>query len=234
MITLDQLKKAMPRKGRVITKSTVDIINNLTSQDGEDFSDTYRENFLSYTKVLSMGEYKITDYMNAIRYVSYKLMEYTNIDAYTKTFPERYDRLINQYQDLGDEDWIRDNKIASYVSIYNKNKLVNQILDQTVIPSHVLNAPMFQEALNVQAKLMVSSRSDMVRMQAANSILTHLKPPEATKIELDVTMKENDVIGDLRKVTQELAAAQRLSISSGVSSSKEIVESTIIEAVLDE
>ena len=230
MLTLSTLKKTLPKHtAKNITQSTVDVINGLTEGDGEDFSEAYRENFLTYTKVLSSGTYKITDYMNAVRFVSYKLMKYSNIECYMRTFPDRYDRLLDQYQDLGDETWIRENKIAAFVSMYNQNQLVNLIMDQSTIPSRILNAPMHQDALNVLAQLMVGSRSDMVRMQAASNILVHLKAPETAKIELDINVKENDVIGELRKVTQELAESQRLSISSGVSTSAQIAESKIIE-----
>ena len=235
MITLDSLKRHLPKNSRrVVTQSTVDTINALTEGDGEVFAEVFKENFISYTKVLTMGEYRINDYMNAVRYVSYLLMQHSNIDAYMKTFPDRYDGLLLQYQDFGDEAWIRDNKIASYASMYNQNKLVNQVREQSIIPSKILNAPMFQQALNVQAHIMLNSRSDMVRMQAANSILIHLKPDETVKIELDIGLKENDAISELRKVTQELAATQRLAIQSGSASTKEIAESVIIEAEVDE
>jgi len=235
LITLDSLKASLPRNRRgTVTQETVNNINGITSEEGEEFSEAYRDNFISYTKVLASGEYKLSDYISAVKFVSFKLMEESNIDAYMKTFPERYGRLLSKYREFGTLEEIRDKKISAYATMYNKNKLVYHISDQSTIPNHVLNAPMYQQALNVQAHLMVNSRSDMVKMQAANSILTHLKPPETIKMELDIGLKENDAIADLRKVTQELAAQQRLAISSGIVSSKEIAESVIIEAVLDE
>ena len=125
MITLEDLQKHLPKNSRrVVTQTTADNINSLTEEDGSEFSNMFKENFISYTKVLGMGEYKITDYMNAVRYVSYKLMGHNNIDSYMKTFPERYDGLMIQYQDMGDDVWIRDKKISSYASMYNQNKLV--------------------------------------------------------------------------------------------------------------
>ena len=61
---------------------------------------------------------------------------------------------------------------------YNKNKLVNLILEQSMIPSWVLNQDMYQKALNVQCELMLTANSEKVS-DAANSILTHLKPPQS-------------------------------------------------------
>jgi len=64
-------------------------------------------------------------------------------------------------------------------------------------------------------------------MQAANSILTHLKPPETQKMELEVTTKENSAIDDLRKATQELAAQQRQQIQSGAQNAQEVAHTKI-------
>jgi len=227
MVQIDVVKRMMPKESRRnITQTMVDNINNLTSIDGEEFSNIYRENFVDYLSVLSSGEFKIKDYMNAVRYVSYKLMENNNIDAYALTFPDRYDNLLRKYSSVGDEKEIREKKIGSYASIYNKNKLVNKILDQTMIPNHIINAPVYQKAINQQAHLMMNSKSDMVKMQAANSLLTHLKPPEAVKMELDIGFKKDDVIEDYQKAMAMMVQKQKELIASGASV-KEIANAKI-------
>ena len=88
---------------------------------------------------------------------------------------------------------------------------------------------MFQKALNVQADLMVNANSEKVRSDAANSLLTHLKRPEVTKIELDVGLKEDKTIDGLRQATMALAASQRDMIKSGMMNAKEVAHSQIIE-----
>ena len=50
--------------------------------------------------------------------------------------------------------------ISSFVTSYNKNKLVNLILEQSMIPSWVLNQDMYQKALNVQCELMLTANSE--------------------------------------------------------------------------
>lgn len=235
MLTVDILKEQLPKsKRRNVTESIVETINNITNNDDDVFTVGYRENFLSYISVMRDGQYKISDYMNAVKYVSYKLMEYENIDAYKYTFPDRYNRLLETYSDYGTIEQIRNKRIASHVSMYNKNPLVNKILDQSVIPVSLLNADMFQKALNVNLDLALHARSELVRTTAANSLLTHLKPKEVVKMELDIGLKENDAIAELRKATQELAAMQKLSIQAGVSSPKEIAESIVIEADIED
>ena len=183
----------------------VDEINGLITDPK--LRENYRENLLSYTSVLADGKYKIGDYINAVKYVSYKLLGSSNIEAYSKTFPDRFQRLVQEGAD--------DKTISSYSTAYNKNKLVNLIFEQTLVPSHILNADLYQKALNVQAQLMISAASEKVRSDAANSLLTHLKMPETTKIELDVGIKVDKSIEDLlSKFSGEQLNQYRLNESS--------------------
>jgi len=84
-----------------------------------------------------------------------------------------------------------------------------------LIPSYVLNQDMYQKALNVQAELMVTAKSEKVRTDAANSLLTQLKMPEVKKVELDIGIKEDSSINVLRTATLELVANQRLLMKAG-------------------
>jgi hypothetical protein len=118
--------------------------------------------------------------------------------------------------------------------MYNKNKLVNKIMEQAMIPVSLLNASLFQEALARQAYLMVNASSELVQTQAANSILVQLKPAETAKIELDIGLKENDAIAELRKATQELTRQNMLAIESGALTTKEAIEATIVMGDADE
>lgn len=216
MITMQFLKSQLPKNSsRIITNSMVDKINNLTRDDDEEFSSIYRANFTSYISVLKSGEFKITDYMSAVKYVSYKLMEHSNIDAYMFTFPDRYNRLLEENVSFGSEKEIRDKKISPYVSMYNKNKLVNNIMDQSLIPNHIINAPLYQSALNQQAYLMMHASTDLVRTQAANSILVHLKPPESSKVEIDIGFKKDDVIEDYKTAMMAMVQKQKELIAGG-------------------
>ena len=219
MLTLDQFKLALPDKvKKSINQELIDQINN-TLSDPEMF-ESYRDNLISYTKVMADGKFKVTQYIDAVRYVSFKLMGCTNIEAYTKTFPDKYQRFIQQ--------GIVAKDIASYVTAYNKSKLVNLIFEQTLIPSHVLNQDLYQRALNVQADLMMNAKSEKVRCDAANSLLTQLKAPEVKKVELDIGIREDSAIANLRATTLELARQQRLMLESGVMDAQEIAHGKLI------
>jgi hypothetical protein len=219
MLTEDQFKKVLPDKvKKSINAELMNQINKTLSDP--DMYETYRENLLSYTKVMADGRFKIHNYVEAVKYVSHKLRGCSNIDAYIKTFPDKYQRFITQ--------GVADKDIASYVTAYNKSKLVNLIFEQTLVPSYILNADLYQKALNVQAELMVSANSEKVRSDAANSILTHLKVPETQKIELDIGVKKDSSINALREATLELVAQQRLALQAGSMDLKEVAHSNVI------
>ena len=220
-LTLDQFKMALPDKvKKSVNQELVDQINKTLGDP--DMYEAYRDNLLSYTRVMSDGRFKVSEYISAVKYVSHKLMGDTNIDAYSKTFPDKIQRFMSQGVVAKD--------IASYVTAYNKSKLVNLIFEQTLVPSYVLNQDLYQKALNVQAELMVSANSEKVRTDAANSLLTHLKMPETRKVELDIGIKEDSSIGALRAATLELARQQRMSLEAGQSTAQEIAHSRVVQA----
>jgi hypothetical protein len=219
-LTLDQFRKVMPKQMTAsVSQELVDEVNALITNP--ELCQNYRDNLLSYTSVMQDGKFKMSQYIDAVRYVSFKLLGSTNLLAYIKTFPDRYQNWLNNN--------VSDKDISAYVAGYNKTKLVNLIFAQTLVPSHVLNADLYQKALNVQASLMNDPDvSPKVRTDAANSLLTHLKAPEVTKIELDIGVKENSAIDELRAATLALAAQQRANIVNGAVSVKSVAHSRII------
>ena len=218
-LTIDQFKAALPDKVRkTINQELIDQINN-TIGDPELY-EAYRDNLMSYTRVMADGRFKIQNYIDAVKYVSHKLMGCSNIDAYTKTFPDKYQNFLAQGVVAKD--------IASYVTAYNKSKLVNLIFEQTLIPAYVLNQDLYQKALNMQAELMITAKSEKVRCDAANSLLTHLKMPETQKVELEIGVREDSSIAALRATTLELARQQRLMVESGAMNAQEVAHGRLI------
>lgn len=218
-LTVDEFKHALPDKvKKSINQELIDQIN--TTLSDPEMYEAYRDNLLSYTRVMADGRFKVSEYVNAVKYVSHKLMGATNIEAYSKTFPDKITRFAAQGVTAKD--------IASYVTAYNKSKLVNLIFEQTLIPSYVLNQDLYQRALNVQADLMVNAKSEKVRCDAANSLLTQLKMPETQKVELDVKVKEDSSITQLRQATLELARAQRLAIGAGQVNAQEVAHARVV------
>ena len=106
-LTVEQFKSALPDKvKKSVNQELIDQIN--TTLSDPDMYEAYRDNLLSYTRVMSDGRFKVTDYISAVKYVSHKLMGSTNIDAYSKTFPDKIARFTAQ--------GVLPKDIASYVT----------------------------------------------------------------------------------------------------------------------
>lgn len=206
MLSLDQFKQALPSQMRHAVSN--ELINNVNSAllDQESM-EIYKENLLGFTSVLQQGKFKLANYISAVRYVSFKVMGLSNKAAYIKAFPDKYQKFL--------QDGVTEKDIASYTSAYNKSKLVNLIFAQAQIPTYILNAPLFQKAINVQADLMMNARSEMVRFSAANSLLAHLKPPETTQVELNIGINKGEIIEDYEKAMRAMVLKQQELISAG-------------------
>lgn len=220
-LTQEVLQKALPKnvKGR-LTDEMVDTINQVLNDP--EYAELYRENFLTYSSVLQDGNFKMNEYLNAVRYCSHKLMGKTNIESYVSVFPDRYSNFLAK--------GYSQKEIHAQVSIYNKGKLVNAIMEQSIIPSWIINQDLHQKAINVLAELMMTANSEKVRADSANSLLVHLKPPEVKKVELDIGVKANKELDDMKTLLAELSAKQLQLIDNGVASVVDVAQTKIIEA----
>lgn len=223
-LTLHQVAHALPPNLKNnVTQQLVDNINNCVADPI--MAEAIKDNFLSYTQVLSEGKFKTEDYLSAVMYVSFKLMGMTNQDAYSRTFPARYRTLLNNGTSAKD--------ISSYVSMYNKGRLVNLILEKSLIPTWVLNQHIYQKAINVQADLMSNANSEMVRMQAANSILTHLAKPKEVGPLINLDLREGSGLNELKATLTQLAQQQRDLIGQGVTTKSIADQGLVIDHVDD-
>jgi len=219
MFTEETFKKALPAQMRKnVNLSVMENINKCITDP--DVRDHVLDNILSYTSVLTEGKFKIESYLDAVKYVSFKTMGDTNIQAWVKTFPDRYARLVAN--NTSEKD------ISAHVAMFNGTKLVSLIYEQTLRPIHIMNAHHAQAAINKLATLMEGAKSEKVQMESADKLLTHLKPPESKKIELDVGIKDSSMLTELKNVTAALAAQQLELIKSGVSTTKEMAHQKLI------
>ena len=218
-MSLETFQKALPPGRKNLASPLVLKTLNKILED-EDIGDIFRENLLSYTRILDNPNWKITEYIAAIKYVSHKLLGDTNTRAWAKVFPERLEKL----QKRG----ASSDEIQNHVKAYNRGKMVTAILEQSLVPSWLLNQDKYQMAVNTQVQLMLSAKSEKVRTDAANSLLSHLKQPEATKISLDIQVKEDDSVKELRSAMLDLVGEQRRMISSGAMNAREVAEGNLI------
>lgn len=204
-----------------VSDELVDKLNRLSEEP--EAEKEIRQNFISYTNVLTEGRFKLDDYLNAVTYVTFKLRGYNNREAWKRTFPEKW----NEYYHVRKIE-LKD--IDSLIASYSKGKLVNLILEQTVIPVWLYNQDAYQEAINTQVRLMRTAQSERVQMMAADSLLNHLKKPEAAaESKLNININATSVIDDLKDNIKKLAETQRGLIESGMTA-KEVAEQEIVDA----
>lgn len=225
MLTQEMVERALPHNLKsAATQAFTDQINNIVTDPL--IAEQVRENFISYTGVLKDGKFKSEDYLHAVTFVSFKLMGDSNQDAYFKTFPQRHMALVAKGTSSKD--------IAAYVAAYARGKLVNMILEQTLVPTWVLNQHLYQQALNVQADLMVNARSEKVQSDAANSILTHLARPKEVGPAINIDMRETQGMSELKTLLTDLAAKQRKAIEDGTPTqqiaAQRLVEAPVVDA----
>lgn len=214
-ITLEELKEALPVKLRTFaTEELADKIDNITKDAV--FADNIRKNFLSYTNVLQDSRCSAEEYLNAVAYVSFKLMGYTNEEAYARTFPQRYASLVAQGKNKKD--------MSPYIHAFHRTKLVNQILEMAIIPSWILNQDAYQEAINKNVQLMRTARSEKVQQMAADSLLKHLSKPESKEVPMiNIDMRQGSGLDELREAITSLAQKQKELIEAGMNT-KDIAE----------
>ena len=207
MITVQSLKQALPANTKLtVSQSLVDQLNAVTTDPI--LAEHIRDNFISYNTVLQDGKYTTEEYLNAITYCTYKVMGLTNKDAYINTFPQRHQQLVARGASAKD--------ISAYVAAYHKGKLVMAILDQAYVPIWLVNQDNYQKAINVQVDLMKNAQSELVRTQAANSILTHLAKPKDAMPQVAIQINQNTGMNELLDTLAALAEKQVNLIDSGV------------------
>lgn len=205
-LTLEMVKEAVPSHMRSgVTQNLVDNLNAISKDPIA--AEGIRNNFVSYSAILKEGKFKIEEYLNAVAYVSYKIMGYSNQDAYAKALPARYATLVARGATAKD--------ISSYVSMFNKGKLVNMILEQSLVPSWVLNQDLFQKGINKLADLMANATSEKVQMESAIGLVAALGKPKEGSFQINIGESENAGMKEMREQMAELAQSQRDLIQSG-------------------
>lgn len=206
-MTEDEFKRCLPPSIRGSIDDSIRVQLNECLND-PDMREAISQNLIGYTNVISQGRFKLSSYISAVQYCTYKSMGDTNILAYKKTFPSRWTEWEHKQVPL--------NQRTSYITLYNKSKLVTLIYQALAIPTAILNADVFQEAINVQRQLMLDpSVKPLVRCQAAKALMDTLKPEEVKQMEVAVNIKESDTVEELRKTTAELAKAQLEALRKG-------------------
>lgn len=220
-LTVDVFRSVLPEKmKKSVNQQLIDSVNALLANPDE--FENYRNNLLSFTKVLNDGRFKLSEYLNAVRYVGFKVQGDTNLEAFTKTFPDKIIRWT--------ADGVAPKDQASYVTAYNKTILVNKVLEQTVVPAHILNLDLYQQSINTLARLMNTASSEKVQVEAATSLANQLRPPEVKKVELDLGVKGDSELTSLKDTLYALTMQQKAMLESGTMNAQQIAHMRVVPA----
>lgn len=204
MINNEQLALALGSRRSWATDDLLSTLNSI-EMDGADF---VRENWLTHAAVLREGTYSLEAYTTAVKYVSLKQMGHTNQSAYSIALADRYQRMVAEGMD--------EKRMSSNIAAYHKGALVQRILSQSTIPLYMLYQDEAHKAIKTLVQIMTEpDASFKTRAEAADKLLTHIKRPEAAKIELDVTHRQVDGMQELQVMMQEVAARQLNAIANG-------------------
>lgn len=219
-VTQEDLKRALPAHLRAsVTQQMADTLNNISADPL--VAESIRDNFLGYSGVLKEGKFKTEDYINAVAYVSFKLMGHNNEDAYARTFPQRYALLLAKGTSKKD--------ISAYVSAFHRGKLVNLIMEQSLVPSWVLNQDVYQKAINHLAVLMTTATSEKVQSDSAIGLLNALKKPDAKgDFQINLGTPESSGMKEMRDMLGQLAQQQQRMIEQGEMKTIDVAASKLV------
>lgn len=221
------LREKMPVRKRGINpdEETIELLRR--GVDDENMWSVLEENFITYMNVFSSGKYSAEEYINAVKYVSFKLMGYTNNDAYKMVFPERYKRI---YEKSKKAKCSADEYVGGFVAAYNKGQLVTKIMEQSLIPSYILNAPLHQKAINTLAEVISDPHvKSMAKVKACEVLLDYTKPPETIRHELNLSDSGIDVVSKLKEAMDGLADTLDKSLNKDVITLKQVAEGEFVQ-----
>ena len=218
MLTVQEFKDAIPKNMHShVNQQFVDNINTV-GVDSE-VRNNFINNLIQYGDVLNDGKYKITDYLNAAMYVSFKMLGHGNTEAWKRTFKPKYQRMV--------AGGTEEAQISKYASAYNKGKLVQAIAERSMCMDHVLFSDIRRQAIKRQAELMMSDNEN-VAQRAAHSLMEQLKAPESVQANVKVDVQVDDTLVQLEQTLNQIAEKQVNMIGSGQTTAKSVAHAPLL------
>lgn len=200
------------------------------SGSGDEVIDEYMcSNFIEWLGVLDSGKWGLKEYIDAVKYCSYRLLGETQESSYRKCFQEKCAKVEERYS--GESESSRKERVCWLARAYDKNKLVCGIMRQSLVPSWILNAPLYQEALNELVKMVRNNEvKGMSKVRACEAILEATKQPEEVKVSIggEVSMR-SEAMDELRQVTEDLCRGLKEEMRVGRKDLREVSEIELVK-----
>lgn len=219
LLTIADVKQAMPKKKNFITQEAVDIINASTN-DPEFQGETLLQTASTYESVLKGARASVPEYLNAVRFCAYMMTNKSNYtEAYKKVFADREFVQLRLGLETTDPKYT---ELTSAASRYRRTKLVVDVLTASQVPLDLIFTGYRYKAIGVLADIMESGRYDRDKINAAKELLAATKGAENVKIELDVGVSESSAVQQLNDQLAEIAGRSLKHLEAGSTSLKEL------------
>ena len=227
LITIEDVKSALPQKKGAVTQEAVDIINKSLT-DPEFQGESLLKTACIYEGVLKGARASIPEFLNAIRFCAYISTTDSNYtEAYKRVFMDREFVKSRLHEPT---DSARYMELTSAASRYRRSKLVVDLLTVSQVPLDLIFSGQRYKAIGVLADIMENGKYDRDRVNAAKELLTATKGPENMKIALDVGVRESTAVQQLNDQLAEIASRSLLHLKAGSTSLKELGSMKVIEA----
>lgn len=168
MITVETLEQALPvHLDTAASRKLVDRIRG-ASRDTRIVA-RIEQTFLENVGLLEDGQYDLEDCVDAVIFVSFRAAGVAPLDSFNQTFPGRYMELSRS--------GVRGDGFMDHIAAYYRGPLVQALLQKVMAPGNVADPDPRQEAVRTLAQLMQTSESEQIQLEAAKSLLDHLKAP---------------------------------------------------------
>lgn len=215
IFTKEDLIEKIPSKKKTITDEVVQLIND-SNNDPEFSGNEFMDTLIDYQSAMLESSASIKEYVNAIRFCAFLESETdsggTITEAYMKARPKDLVVIEGTGADKDSKEW---KKLRSTASRYRKNKLVQRILTQSDMPLYLMFQGARYKAVAVLAREMEHSKHARDRIQAADKLLTHVKPPDNVQVELDIGASGSSALEDLNAQLAEIATKQKVHLTNG-------------------
>lgn len=211
-LTADELKKRFPSKSKTITDETVELINQANSDpnfNGDEFLNTMYD----YENVMYKNKASIKEFITALKFCAYLEAEGDNYTEAYKRARANDEFVIARLNMPTDSSEYKELTFAA--SRYRKTPMVKDILTQADMPLYLMFQGARYKAVKTLADEMLTAQYSKDRISAADKLLTHVKPPENAKIELDVSVKQDSIIDKYEAMITSLVKTQQKQIAEG-------------------
>ena len=231
LVTVEELKAAIPSRKNTINEEVVDLINMV--KDEPEFQGVpLVQTLIAYEGLMAKHKASIREFVDAAKFCAYLVSMADNYtEAYKKTFCYR-DFVKNRLNAVpGSKEY---NELSSAASRYNReSKLVTDILAYSQVPIRMFYTGARFQAVDVLIREMTTAQYSRDRIAAAKEVLLALKEPENMKIELDIGVKETSAVASLNAQLAEFASNSLKHLEAGTTNVAKLGSMKAKEEVID-